>query len=446
MMTYEEICDIKYLEKMAELALSSSCSKPSSEKEAYLKRSKELLEKVQYNLQNELYTFSKLRSKIIHEPKERKIDIPPFYPDRIYQHAMMDAIKDKFHEQFIDNTFSSIKGRGLLTCKNTLESIIKDSQGWYYVNADAKKYFENIDHDVLKQKLLDLDIDPRIYKMHCASIDMHNPGIAIGCYPSQYYANLYLSDFDHMMMWVTGCRYVRYMDNWVFWVKTKQEAHYWLNFIRAYFKKFLGLTIKENWQISRIEKQPLQFCGYTFYSDHTLLRKNIKLSAKKKARKLDKQGVSDKEWKQEMAAYYGWFIYCSGANLWKTIKKERVIKMKTQVHKGVKTLKEIKNEGEFGLKKDNRVSINDLVGKEVFILDAKISDKYRNGERLVVKYQPVIKRMGDDIECGDDSYFITGSDVLKDRILKESDNFPFVGTIVKLKSTRGGHSSFYTIE
>ena len=68
------------------------------------------------------------------------------------------------------------------------------------------------------------------------------------------------------------------------------------------------------------------------------------------------------------------------------------------------------------------------------------------GERLVVRYQPVIKHIGDDIECGDDSYFITGSDALKDRILKESDNFPFVGTIVKLKSTRGGHSSFYTIE
>lgn len=447
MKTYEEICDIDYLKYMADLALASSCSKPSSEKDKFLKNSAELLKKIQANLINETYEFSELRTKTIFEPKERKIDIPPFYPDRIYQHAMMDAVKDRFHEKFIKNTFSSIKFRGLILCKETVENIISETRGWYYVNIDAKKYFENINHDVLKDKILELEIDPRIYKMHCDSIDKHNPGIAIGCYPSQYYANLYLSDFDYMMTWVTGHKYVRYMDNCVFWVRTKQEAHYWLNFITAYFSKFLGLTVKENWQIAQIERQPLQFCGFVFHSDHTLVRKNIKQAAKKKARKLDKLGVSDEEWKQQMASYYGWFKHSNGANLWKTLKGNRSIKMKKENHyNGVKSLKEIKSEGEFGLTKKDRVSIENLVGKEIFILDAGISNKYRNGERLVVKYQPVISHSEDGgISCGEDQYFVTGSNVLRDKVLKEKDHFPFTCTVIKVKSTRGG-GAFFTIE
>lgn len=446
MLTYEEICNLEYLKEEARLALESSNSKPSSEKEKYIKHSEELIKVVQESLINETYCFSALRTKTIYEPKERKIDIPPFFPDRIYQHAMMDAVKDKFLENFIDNTFSSIKGKGLLTCKNTIESIISTSQDWYYVNIDVKKYFESIDHEILKSKILELGIDPRIYRMHSLSIDIHSPGIAIGCFPSQYYANLYLSDFDHMMLWVTQGKYVRYMDNCVFWVRTKQEAKYWLKFIMSYFDKFLKLRVKNNWQIAPVNRQPLSFCGYVFFHDHTLLRKNIKVAAKNKAAKLDKMGVSDKEWKLQMSAYFGWFYSCSGANLWNKLKNGRGVTMPKAVKKGIKSLKDIKNEGEFELTKEDRVSIVDLVGKEIVVLDAYVSKNYRNGDRLVVKFQAVLEKQDDGgLVCGDEQYFVTGSKVLEDKILLLKDKFPFTCHIVRTKSTKGT-TSFFTIE
>ena len=446
MLTYDEICNLDYLREESRLALESSNSKPSSEKEKFIKHSEELLKVVQENLIKETYQFSELRTKIIYEPKERKIDIPPFFPDRIYQHAMMDAVKDKFLERFIDNTFSSIKGRGLINCKTTIESIIKTSQDWYYVNIDVKKYFENIDHDILKKKIFDLEIDQRIYKMHCLSIDRHKQGIAIGCFPSQYYANLYLSDFDYMMLWVTGGKYVRYMDNCVFWVQSKKEAKFWLEYTRSYFKKFLKLQVKDNWQIAPVNKQPLRFCGYVFYKDHTLLRKNIKEAAKRKSKELDKLGVDDNEWKRQMSAHFGWLISCSGANLWHTLKKRRNIKMPKTIKKDIKSLKEIRNEGEFGLLKTDRVSITDLVGKEIVLLDAIVSDKYRNGKRLVVKFQTILEKQEDgSFVCSEDQYFVTGSSVLEDKILRMKDRFPFSCSILRVRSPKS-NSSFFTIE
>ena len=448
MMTYEELCNIEFLRKEAELALKSSNSKSSSEKCSFNKNQDRLLKKIQLDLINETYKFSDLRTKTVHEPKERKIDIPPFFPDRIYQRAMMDAVSDRFMDAFIDNTFSSIKGRGLKSCKYTIENIIHRSKNWYYINIDVKKFFENIDHDILKEKLYSLGIDSKILKMHYASIDKHKRGIAIGCFPSQYYANLYLADFDYMMLWMTGSRYVRYMDNCVIWVETKQDAHKLLRFIEGYFHRFLKLEINKNWQIAQIEKQPLRFCGYVFYSDHTLLRKNIREAAKKKARQLDRKRVSDEEWKRQMASYYGWFISCSGKNLWKSLKKNRNIVMKkekTITYKSLKTLKEIKSAGEFGLMKEDRVSIEKLIGKEIILLEAKVSDKYRNGSRLVVKFQTVLEKEGEEVKAGEDLYFVTGSSVLRDQILRMCDRFPFICTILKLKNTRG-NGNFFSIQ
>lgn len=454
MLNYVDICNKEYIKIEADLALKSSNSKPSKEKDHFSKNFNKYIDEIYTSLINETYEFSDLRSMKVYEPKERKIDIPPFYPDRIYQRLMMDSIKDKFIEIFIDNTFSSIKGRGLMNCKDTIESIIKKYPGWYYINIDVKKYFESIDHEILKNKIRDLGIDEKILKMHFKSIDKHKKGIAIGCYPSQYYANLYLTDFDYLMMWYTSGKYIRYMDNCIIWVETKAEAHKLLQYIREYFNRYLKLTIKNNWQIAQVEKSPLRFCGYVYYSNRVLIKKNIKMSAKRKAKKLEKLGVDDNTWKMQMSAYYGWFKSCSGANLWKILKNGRIIIMKketTNRHKNIKTLKELKSIGEFGLSKDKRVSIEKLIGKEIIVTDAQLTTKYDNREKLIVCFQELVQRIetedGDTEIIGKESqYFITGSGVLKDRILKMAENYPFIGTILKLPSKRGMSGSFYTIQ
>ena len=81
------------------------------------------------------------------------------------------------------------------------------------------------------------------------------------------------------------------------WVKTKEEAHELLNFLRWYLQISRKLEINNDWRIAKISTYPLRFCGFVIYSDHVRIRKNIKQNAQRAARKLDKTGVSDDIWK-----------------------------------------------------------------------------------------------------------------------------------------------------
>lgn len=81
------------------------------------------------------------------------------------------------------------------------------------------------------------------------------------------------------------------------WVKTKEEAHRLLSFLRWYLQISRKLEIKNDWRIAKISTYPLRFCGFVIYPDHVRIRKNIKQNAQRAARKLDKKGVPDDIWK-----------------------------------------------------------------------------------------------------------------------------------------------------
>lgn len=93
--------------------------------------------------------------------------------------------------------------------------------------------------------------------------------------------------------------------------------------------------------------------------------------------------------------------------------------------------------GEFGLPKENNISIEDLNGKQLIIKE-KIEKTFRHGERMVIRFSYIEQE-------DTDYYTITGSATLKDRLgkVKESD-YPFVGKIVKNKSRNGNR--YFTIE
>lgn len=439
---YTFACTKRFIEESANLALNSASSIHNKGKQYFISHKTELINEIQYNLIHETYIFSKLHTYIIHEPKERKIDIPPFYPDRIYQHIAMDMFKDTFIKSFIKQTYSSIKGRGLHACINKVKEIRDKYPDYYYISIDIKKYFESIDLDILIQNLHSLQLDDKLLTMLVKSLRQHPKGLAIGCYTSQYLANFYLNDFDHVCMWMCNGLYVRYMDNCTMWVKTKEEAHRLLNFLRWYLQISRKLEIKNDWRIAKISTYPLRFCGFVIYPDHVRIRKNIKQNAQRAARKLDKKGVPDDIWKQKMASYYGWFKACNGAHLWRTIKNGRKIYMKQELKKFSDISTSI---GEFGLDKEQRVSITDIIGKPIVFEDAHISTfKFvENGqeierERLCVKFK--MADQGDGLE----QYFVSGSTSLRDRTLKHLQNMPFIGTITEVPS-KNKRGTFYII-
>jgi hypothetical protein len=104
-----------------------------------------------------------------------------------------------------------------------------------FLKLDIRKFFENLDHEVLKISLRRLVKDARLLQLADRIIDHGAPGSApgkglpIGNLTSQHFANHYLTPLDHFVkekLRIPG--YLRYMDDILLFSDSKRfmsEAH-----------------------------------------------------------------------------------------------------------------------------------------------------------------------------------------------------------------------------
>ena len=274
-------------------------------------------------LKEKSFKTSEYKIFTIKDPKEREIYKLPYYPDRILHHAIMNVMESIWLSIFTSDTFSCIKHRGINGCRKKVVRALKDKEGTKYcLKIDVKKFYPNIDHEILKQiirkkikcqdtlNLLDQIIDSA-------------PGVPIGNYLSQYFANLYLAYFDHYIKEVAKVKYYfRYADDMVFLHSEKNFLHGLLININDYLESNLNLTLKSNFQIFPIEKRGLDFVGFVFYHSHTAIRKGIKKNFCRKAAKLNQnENITLAQYKMNLCSWLGWIKYSDSKNLLKSIIK-----------------------------------------------------------------------------------------------------------------------------
>lgn len=382
-----------------------------------------LIEEVTNSLINETYVFSELESFVVFEPKERRIHHSPMYPDKILHHCVMNVILPLFMSKFTSDTYGSIKGRGVTSCANKLKSVLRHNPISYYVQVDCRKFYQSIDHDAMKAQVRRVIKCTKTLRMLDAIIDTHSEGLAIGVYPSQYLGNLMLSPIDHWAKEVLRVKhYFRYMDDIVMVVPDKASAWVALNGVTEEIAK-LKLEVKNSARIAPVYTG-IDFVGYKFYPTHTLLRKRIKMRMQRTVRKLIKRNASDELFKQKTASHFGWCKHANCRNLMRTTFKTKYELYRSKME--FKRLSEKKEaENWFSLPRDARLSIEDLMDKDIAILDFT-NAKIRGEDKVVVKF--VFPEMSES-----QHYFITRSEVIKDRLERDKEHLPFVVTLKKVK-------------
>lgn len=259
-------------------------------------------------LSDKTYKTSGYTTFTIYEPKERKIYRLPYFPDRITHHAIMNVLEPILVSNFISQTYSCVKGRGIHGAARAVVESLKDVSGTgYCLKMDVKKFYPNIDHDVLKQLLRKKFKDNDLLSLLDEIIDSTD-GLPIGNYLSQYLANFYLSYFDHWLKESKAVKYYfRYADDIVILSNDKSYLHALLADIKDYMTTELKLSIKENYQVFPVKARGIDFVGYKFYHTHILLRKSIKQNF---ARMLVKNRNP-----KSIASYNGWTSHCNSKNL-----------------------------------------------------------------------------------------------------------------------------------
>jgi RNA-directed DNA polymerase len=182
----------------------------------------------------------------VFDHKERTICAAPFRA-RVMQHAISNVCDPFFENYQVYDSYACRRGRGLDAALKRALSFSR--AGDWYLKMDIKKYFDSIDHEVLRE-LLSMRFKDRtvlrIFDSIIASYEtLPSKGIPIGNLTSQYFANHYLAPLDHHIKEnLRYHRYVRYMDDFVIWSGTKESLIAARNEIEAFLSKRLKLQMK----------------------------------------------------------------------------------------------------------------------------------------------------------------------------------------------------------
>ena len=283
------------------------------------------IKSIQKELLECTYKTPEYETFFIHDPKEREIFRLPFR-DRVVHHAIMNVLESVWTPLFISQTYSCIKGKGIHGVLKHLKRDLKDEKRTEYcLKMDIRKYYPSVNHDVLKGIIRKKIKDEKLLALLDGIIDSA-PGIPIGNYLSQFFANLYLSYFDHWLKEEKRVRYYyRYADDMVVLGEDKRELHRLLVEIREYLSENLKLTLKDNWQIFPVKSRGIDFVGYVFYHDHVKMRKSIKKNFCRKVARLNKSGATGKEMRCAVSSWLGWAKHCDSRNLLKKVVRDETV-------------------------------------------------------------------------------------------------------------------------
>lgn len=339
--------------------------------------------------------------------KEREIYKLPFYPDRVCQWAILQVIEPFILKNLTRDTYSALPKRGAMPIIKALrgyELVIKKDgkvvrKKWipsilvsdpentaYCLKLDIRKYYPTIVHDVLKVKFRELFKDEELIWLLDEIIDsistcpateentetlqrlgvcvnvvvdddgrefIDGVGIPIGNYVSQYDGNFNLSALDHWLKEEKGIKYYfRYMDDMVILNGSKEELHKLKREIDDFLAQNLKQVVKHNWQVFPSKVRGIDFVGYRFFGEYTLLRKSTCKTFKKKMLAISKKRENNmsptySEW-CSFNSYMGWLKHCDSYRLFQKYVQPNVEYMHNYY------LKEVKGNAEICKSKEHR--------------------------------------------------------------------------------------------
>jgi len=230
----------------------------------------------------------------IYDPKKRLICEAPF-GQRVLHHALMNICHPFFEKVQIFDSYASRVGKGTYAALDRARQL--NRRYLWFLKLDFRKYFDSLDHDILKRQLKRMFKDNRLLDIFEQIIDSYfvtpHRGVPIGNLTSQYFANHYLAQLDHYVKEVLKIKaYVRYMDDLVLWHNNKKVLLDAGLRLKRYSERELKLTLKP-FCLNR-NSHGLPFLGYLVYPD------KIRLAHRSRSRFIKKMTIYNQNLESEL--------------------------------------------------------------------------------------------------------------------------------------------------
>lgn len=205
----------------------------------------------------------------IHDPKRRRICAAPFR-DRVVHHAVCNVLEPVFEKRLIFDTYACRPGKGTHAAIERVQRFAR--RHGYFLKCDIRKFFQSIDHEILKSLLARIFKDRALFDLlervidHAPPDAEPNKGLPIGNLTSQHFANQYLGELDHYLkdrLRIKG--YLRYMDDLLLFAHDKPVLHLWLADLRRFLRENLRLELKGKATQLAPVTQGISFLGFRIY-------------------------------------------------------------------------------------------------------------------------------------------------------------------------------------
>lgn len=242
------------------------------------KHARRSVARVFQNLESELSILSdeilteraprgRFRQFMINDPKKRLITAACF-EDRILHHAILNLTESRFEKMMVDSSYACRRGKGVHRAVARVQQNLRKHSNWpWIVKVDIDGYFPSVEHARV------LELLGRMFKgdpflrllariLTVGSTSRDGVGLPIGSLTSQHFANVFLDGADRYLLGpLRACAHVRYMDDILWWCRSRTHAEESLMGLQDYLWSHRRLRLKDNVYIGHT-KAGLAFCGF----------------------------------------------------------------------------------------------------------------------------------------------------------------------------------------
>ena len=266
----------------------------------------------------------KHKARVVFEHgKEREIFCPTIWEQWVH-HIVIQVLAPIVTRYAYKYSCGSMPKRGGIYGKRQMERLI--NRGFkYFAKLDIRHFFKSVRQDVVIGMLEELICDEWFIYLVRRIFWQFPKSLPLGFYPSQWLANFVLWKLDRRIV-STGVDHIRYVDDLVLVSNNKRTLHRVVGIIQQELGK-IRLRLKGNFQICRfifrkktgeLIGRAIDFMGFVFRRDRTVLRKKIMIRATRFAGRLKRTRKIATRQALSMMSRIGWFKHTSTSLVWKT--------------------------------------------------------------------------------------------------------------------------------
>lgn len=245
--------------------------------------------------------------------KERTIKVPCLH-DQAVHHAIIRVTAPYIVKRNYYYNCGSIPEAGQMRATRAMQRWMKTKKiAKYCGQFDVRHFFDTCPHWAVMKALERIFKDKRFLALHKKILDSMGEGLAIGFYPSQWYANVVLMYVDNQIKQriLPDCKYVRYMDDMVLLHNNKRKLRKAKVQLEQILRE-LGLQLKSNWQIFKIGENGVTFLCYRFRYGHTILKKSLMYRMTRKIKRSSRKMTYSNA--ASVISYLGILKHCNSYN------------------------------------------------------------------------------------------------------------------------------------